>query len=88
MDAKTVLAASRNQFPQEDDLVVYLPNGHIEVFDPGEGAAHFIQLVVMGGEEAPAFVVFVEVLHRRPGDGQAVEGGRAPADFIEEVPAG
>ncbi len=40
--------------------------------------------MVVGGEQGPAAIDLVQMLDRRPGDGQAVIGRRAAADFIQD----
>jgi hypothetical protein len=42
------------------------------------------QLVEVGGEQRAAAVDLVQVLDRRPGDRQAVEGRGAAADLVED----
>ena len=50
----------------------------------GRRAGERGQLVIVGGEEGAAAVDLVEMLDRRPGDGEAVEGRRAAADLVED----
>ena len=42
------------------------------------------QLVVMRGEQRAAAIVLVQMLDRRPGDRQPVEGRGAAADLVED----
>ena len=41
------------------------------------------QFVIMGGEQPPALIGVVQMLHRRPGDGHAVKGRCAAPDFVK-----
>ncbi len=42
------------------------------------------QLVEMGGEQRAATIDVVQMLDRRPGDRQPVEGGGAAPDLIQD----
>ena len=86
LDTITAVAAAGHHLPQENDLVVLLPDSHVVVGDPVETRSQFDQFVVMRGEEGLGrpFGRVVEELRDRPGDAQPVEGARAPADLVEE----
>ncbi len=50
----------------------------------GEALRQRRQLVIVRGEEGARAVRLVQVLDRRPGDGEAVEGRGAAADLVED----
>ena len=50
----------------------------------GQKIGELGEFVIVGGEERAGAGVFLEVLDDGPGDGEAVEGGGAAADFVEE----
>ena len=52
--------------------------------EPRQAFGERRQLVIVGGEEGAAPVDLVEMLDRRPGDGEAVEGRGAAADLVED----
>ena len=69
---------------QEDDGVVPFPHLH---GDAGHGLSAVRQrhhLVIMGGEQRAALVGLMQMLGRRPGDGQAVIGRGAAPDLIQD----
>ncbi len=84
LDAVGVGGAAGDDGAQEYDLVVPLPHRHGEVPDPFPGHGQLGQFVVMGGEQSagPATGGVVDVLGHGPGNGDAVEGGGAPADLV------
>ena len=69
---------------QEDHVALPFLDAHGDVLEPREPGAERGQLVIVGGEEGAAPVDLVEMLDRRPGDGEAVEGGGAAADLVED----
>ncbi len=52
--------------------------------DAGQGFGQRRHFVEMGGEQGPAAGLVVKRLDGGPGDGEAIEGGGAAADFIED----
>ena len=68
---------------EEDDLLVPFPHRHIVIGDGLLGVGQICQLVIMGGEEGAAADAVVQVLGDGPGDGEAVKGGGAAADLVE-----
>ena len=60
----------------------------MNVFHRGEQVGEFGEFVIVGGEEGAGASVLLEMLDDGPGDGEAVEGGGAAADFVEEDEAG
>lgn len=69
---------------QEDDVAVPLLDAHGRVRQPHELFGENRQLVEMGREEPAAAIDLVQMLDRRPGDRQAVEGRGAAADLVED----
>ena len=86
MDTKGVLAASTLQFAEENHLAIHLLDTHIVVFDAVEAFLHLVELMVVGGKERASLgtLVLVEIFHDSPGYGDAVVGGRAAPQFVEE----
>ena len=64
----------RHDLVQEDDVA--LPFAHLDrrIGEVGEPAGERGQLVIMRGEQGAAAIDLVQMLDRRPGDRQAVEG--------------
>ncbi len=83
LDAIALVGAAGEDFSQEDDLVVPLADGNIEVLNAAAGAFEVGELVVVGGKEGAAADFVMEVFRDTPGDGQAVECGGAAPDFVE-----
>ena len=69
---------------EEDDVALPLRHPDRDVAEPRQLLGERRQLVIVGGEEGAAAVRLVQVLDRRPGDGEAVEGGGAAADLVED----
>ena len=86
MDTERVFRPSEHELAQEDDLAVDLPDRHVVVLDPFVKLLHFVELVVVRGEErfGAGRRVAVDVFDHRPRDGNAVVGTRAPADFVQQ----
>ena len=87
MDAETMLRATLLELAQKHHLAVYLFHRHIVVRNPPEILLHLVQFVIMSGEEclgveAP---VLMNVLHNRPGYGDAVVGGCAAPEVRRKV---
>src|ERR1044071_2662877 len=79
LDAVTLVGAAGNDLAQENDLVVPLANGDVEVLQPGQSCGELGQFVIVSGEERFGADLVVEVFHDGPGQAQAVEGaGAAP----------
>ena len=70
-------------FSKEDDVVVPLANGDVEVSDGVLRVREGAKLVVVGGEQGAAFHDVVQVFGDGPGDGKSIEGGGAAPDFVE-----
>ena len=84
MDAVGFVGGAGEDLVEEDDLLVPLADGDVAVHDGFAGVGEVGELVVVGGEEGAAFHLVVEVLGDGPGDGEAVEGGGAAADLVED----
>ena len=85
MDTEAVGGAALAQLAQEQDFPAHFLHSHVVILHAREEALQVVELVIMGGEERlGALAVFVDVLHDAPGDGHAVEGGRASANLIQE----
>ena len=86
VDAEAAVGGAGHDTAEEDHLAVLLDGGGVEVVDAGEQIGHGGELVVVGGEDgagAQARVV-VQVLDDGAGDGDAVVGAGAAADFVED----
>ena len=84
--AEAVFASARHQLAEEDDAPVDFFHAHVVVVYAGKLFFHLDQLVVVGGEHhlGSGFFVLVQVFGDGPGNGYAVVGRGAAADFIEE----
>ena len=69
---------------QEHDVALPFLHPHRGIVQAVEPRGQRRQLVEMRGEQRAAFVDFVQVLDRRPGNRQAVEGRGAAADLVED----
>ncbi len=84
MDAVGFIGSAGEDFAEEDDFFVPFADGDVEVSDGGAGLGEVGELVVVRGEERAAAGDVVEVLGDSPGNGEAIEGGGAATDFIED----
>ena len=84
LDAVAFVGAAFLDAPQEDDFVGRFLHRDVDVFHAGQQVGQLGELVIMGGEERARAGVRLQVLDHGPGDGEAVEGGRAAADFVEQ----
>ena len=84
LDAVGFVGGAGEDFAEEDDVVVPFADGDVVVFDGALGVGEVAELVVVGGEEGAGLDGVVEVFGDGPGDGEAVEGGGAAADFVED----
>ena len=66
--------------------MVYFAHRHVVVFDACKAIFHFVQFVVVRGEEGARMSggIFVDVLHDAPSDGDAVVGGRTTTEFVKK----
>ena len=83
LDAVGFISRSGEDFAEEDDVFIPLAHGDVVVRDGFLRVCEGAELVVVGGKEGAAFDFIVQVLGDGPGDGEAIEGGGAAADFIE-----
>ena len=86
VDAERMLRAAALQLAQKDHASLDLAHRYIPVFDAGEEFLHFVQFVVMRGKEGAGMRlgIFVQIFHNGPGNADAVVGGRAASQFVEE----
>ena len=84
MDAVASVGPALLNLVQEDDFVSPFPHRHVQIPGPSKTVRQVGELMVMGGEQAPGTQSVVDMLTDRPGNGHAVEGGGAAADFIKE----
>ena len=84
MDAVGAVRRSGRHLVQEDHLSLPFLDPHAVARQGRQLLGEVGQLVIMGREERPAAVHLVQVLDAGPGDRQAVEGGGAPADLVED----
>ena len=68
---------------QEYDVALPLLDPHGGVEQPRQFCRQRGELVIVRGEQRPAAVALMQMLDRRPGDRQPVEGRGAPADFVK-----
>ena len=86
MNSVAPVGASGDYPVQEDHPAPLIRHRYIEVLDPWQNTSEFHQFVIMGGEEGLRAEVraVMEELNHRPGDGEAVIGGRATPDLIQD----
>ena len=86
MNTEGVLAATRFQLAQEDNLAIHLLHTHVEVLDAREILLHLVQLVIMSGKEGASLrlLVLMQIFHDSPGDGNAIVGGCSTTQLIEK----
>ena len=85
MNAVGFVGGAGHDFAQENNALVFFADEDVVIFDAGEGEGDVGQLVIVGGEQGFGFDagIVVQVFRHGPGDGNAVEGGGAAADFVE-----
>ncbi len=83
-DAVAFVGAAGFDVAEEDDFVGSFFHRDVDVFYGGQKFGEFGEFVIVGGEERAGAGVFLQVLDDGPGDGEAVEGGGAAADFVEQ----
>ena len=84
LDAVAPRRAALHELAQEDDLLADLPHRDGEVLHRRALAREVLQLVVVRREQRAAADRVVEVLRHRPRDRDAVEGGGAAANLVED----
>lgn len=84
LDAVAFFGAAGEDLAEEDDLLVPLLHGDVVVLHGAAALRERGDLVVVRGEEAAGTDMVVQVLGDAPGDAEAVEGGRAAADLVED----
>jgi len=78
------VGAPRQNFAQENDLIVPLADCHVEIPQAGEPGGQFGQLMVMGGEEGFGANLVMEEFDQGPCEAQAIESAGAAADLVED----
>ena len=84
LDAVAFVGGAGLDFAEEDDVLVPLADGDVVVFDRFFAGGEVAEFVVVGGEEGAGLGAVVEMFGDGPGDGKAIEGGGAAADFVED----
>ena len=85
VDTEAVCGAAFFYFAQEQDFAAHFLHGNVEVLHAGEEAFEVVELVIVGGKERlGTLAVFVDVFDNAAGDGHAVVGGRAAANFVQQ----
>ena len=87
-DAVAFVGAAGFDAAEEDNFVGSFFDADVDVFYGWQKFGEFGEFVIVGGEEGAGASVFLEMFDDGPGDGEAVEGGGAAADFVEEDEAG
>ena len=87
-DAVGFVGAAGFDVAKEDDFVGSFFYGDVDVGDGGEEIGELGEFVIVRGEEGASASVLLQMLDDGPGDREAVEGGGAAADFVEEDEAG
>src|SRR5581483_1551537 len=86
LNAVALVRRTGDDLPQEDDLLVPLLHGDIEVRDARTRLREIRDLVIVRGKQrdAAALGVIVQVFDDRPCERQPVERRRAAPDFVED----
>ena len=84
MDAVGAVGCTRPHLVQEHDLILPFLHPHGVAGEVFQLLRQLRQLVIMRGEQRAAAIDGVQMLDRRPGDGQPVIGRRAAADLIQD----
>jgi hypothetical protein len=84
VDAVGAVGGAGGDLVEEDHLALPLLHAERVAGEAGEAGGQRGELVVVGGEEGAAAVRLVEVLDDGPGDREAVVGGGAAADLVED----
>ena len=84
VDAVGFVGLAGGDAVHEDDFVLPLADEDVVVGDGGRGFGEFGQFVVVRREEGAALRGVGEEFRDGPGEGEAVEGGGAAADFVED----
>ena len=84
LDAVAAVGGARHHLVQEHDLALPFLDPHRGVEQARQRRRERGQLVEMGGEQCAAAIRLVQMLDRRPGDREPVEGGGAAADLVED----
>ena len=87
-DPVTFVGGAGLNAAEENDFVGRFFHADVDVLDGGEKVGEFGEFVIVGGKEGARSGVLLEMFDDGPGDGEAVEGGGAAADFVEEDEAG
>jgi hypothetical protein len=82
-DAVGAVGGARHHLVEEHHIAVPFLDPHGRVEQPRQLGGERGQFVEMGGEQGAAAVGVVQVLDRRPGDREPVEGRGAAADLVE-----
>src|SRR5207249_10830297 len=77
LDAIAFVRTAWHDFAKENDLIVPLADGDIEIANAFAFRGEFGQLMIMRGEEASRFDFVMEKLGDAPGDGGPSDGGVA-----------
>ena len=84
LDAVGAVGGARRDLVQEDDVALPFLHPHGGIEQARQLAGERGQLVVMRREQRAATVHLVQVLDRRPGDREPVEGRGAAPDLVED----
>ena len=84
MDAVGAVGGARRHLVQEHDIALPFLDPHGMGRERRQPRGQRRQLVIMRGEQRAAAVDLVQMLDRRPGDREPVEGRGAAADLVED----
>ena len=84
LDAVGAVGGAGGDLVQEHHLALPFLHPHRGIVQAGQAGGERGQLVEMRGEQRAALIDVVQVLDRRPGDRQPVEGGGAAADLVQD----
>ena len=84
MDAIGAIRRALHDFMQKHDVARMVGDFHGEIYEARKALRELREFVKMRGEKGARPIDLVEMLDRRPGDGEPVEGRRAASDLIED----
>ncbi len=84
LDAIAAAGTAGGHPMQKQQGVAGFLHQHLGVGHVGQQLGQLVQFVVVGGEDAAGAPLLGQVFGHRPGDREAIEGGGAAADLIEQ----
>ena len=83
MHAIGTIRCALNHLMQKHNVAGVIGDFHGEIDETRQSLRQLRQFMKMRGENRPRPIGFMQMLNRRPGDRETIEGRRAATDFIE-----